>query len=145
SSCRSPMACRRDPTSTSHPSAPRVGASGRRHYSPAGDAFVEWARLDRGSRRTRRSPGHGRVTPAMFDRLLATLALICAGPAAPQAAEKPPNILLMLADDVGWGDVGFNGRTEWATPNLDRLAARGTTFKRFYAAAVVCAPSRAAL
>jgi len=59
--------------------------------------------------------------------------------------EKRPNVLLILADDLGWGDVGFNGRTEWATPNLDRLASRGTTFKRFYTAAVVCAPSRAAL
>jgi len=58
---------------------------------------------------------------------------------------KRPNVLLMLADDLGWGDVGFNGRTEWATPHLDRLAASGTTFKRFYTAAVVCAPSRAAL
>lgn len=60
-------------------------------------------------------------------------------------AERSPNIVLLYADDLGWGDVGFNGRTEWATPNLDRLAARGTTFKRFYTAAVVCAPSRAAM
>lgn len=60
-------------------------------------------------------------------------------------AEQRPNVVLILADDLGWGDVGFNGRTEWATPHLDRLASRGTTFKRFYAAAVVCAPSRAAL
>src|SRR5947199_1654521 len=62
-----------------------------------------------------------------------------------RADESPPNVILIVADDLGWGDVGFNGRTEWATPNLDRLAAQGTVFKRFYAAAVVCAPSRAAL
>jgi arylsulfatase A len=82
-------------------------------------------------------------------RLLALLTVLGSGLAAPAIAaaegEKRPNVLLILADDLGWGDVGFNGRTEWATPNLDRLAARGTTFKRFYAAAVVCAPSRAAL
>lgn len=60
-------------------------------------------------------------------------------------AEPPPNLVLILADDLGWGDVGFNGRTEWSTPNLDRLAAAGTTFRRFYAASPVCAPSRAAL
>lgn len=59
--------------------------------------------------------------------------------------EPPPNIVLILADDLGWHDVGFNGRREWATPNLDALAARGTVFRRFYTAAVVCAPSRAAL
>ncbi len=59
--------------------------------------------------------------------------------------EHRPNIVLILADDLGWGDVGFNGRREWATPNLDRLAARGTKFNRFYTAAAVCAPSRAAL
>ena len=58
---------------------------------------------------------------------------------------RPPNVVLILADDLGWGDVGFNGRKEWATPNLDRLASQGTTFTRWYTAAVVCAPSRAAL
>jgi arylsulfatase A-like enzyme len=61
------------------------------------------------------------------------------------APERPPNIVLIYADDLGWADVGFNGRTAWATPNLDRLAAEGTVFRRWYTAAVVCAPSRAAL
>jgi arylsulfatase A-like enzyme len=60
-------------------------------------------------------------------------------------AEAPPNIVLILADDLGWHDASFNGRKEWSTPNLDALASRGTVFRRFYAAAVVCAPSRAAL
>lgn len=62
-------------------------------------------------------------------------------------AKEPerPNVVLIYADDLGWGDVGFNGRKDWATPNLDRLAAKGTTFRRFYTAAVVCAPSRAAM
>ena len=58
---------------------------------------------------------------------------------------KGPNIVLIYADDLGWGDVGFNGRKEWSTPNLDRLGAQGTIFRRFYTAAVVCAPSRAAM
>jgi arylsulfatase A-like enzyme len=53
--------------------------------------------------------------------------------------------VILFADDLGWGDVGFNGRTEWKTPNLDRLAAQGTIFRRWYTAGVVCAPSRAAL
>src|SRR5262245_35185937 len=60
-------------------------------------------------------------------------------------AERPPNVVLILADDLGWGDVGFNGRTEWRTPNLDRLASQGTVFSRWYVGAVVCAPSRAVL
>ena len=58
--------------------------------------------------------------------------------------EQPPDIVLIVADDLGWGDVGFNGRTEWSTPNLDRLAGQGVVLKRCYSAATVCAPSRAA-
>ncbi len=61
------------------------------------------------------------------------------------AQDRPPNILFILADDLGWGDVGFNGRKEWRTPNLDRLAKQGTIFRRWYVAGVTCAPSRAAL
>jgi arylsulfatase A len=65
--------------------------------------------------------------------------------AAQGEARPGPRIVLIYADDLGWGDVGFNGRKEWSTPNLDRLAAQGTIFRRFYTAAVVCAPSRAAM
>jgi arylsulfatase A len=61
------------------------------------------------------------------------------------AAQRGPNILMIYADDLGWGDVSFNGRTQWETPNLDQLAREGTCFKRWYTAAAVCAPSRAAL
>lgn len=61
------------------------------------------------------------------------------------AADRAPNLVLILADDMGWGDVGFNGRIEWSTPSLDRLAARGVILKRCYSAAPICGPSRAAL
>lgn len=61
------------------------------------------------------------------------------------AAAEKPNIIIMLADDLGWGDVGFNGRSTWQTPNLDRLAREGIRFARWYAAGTVCAPTRAAL
>ncbi len=62
-------------------------------------------------------------------------------------AQRPrkPNFLFLFADDMGWSDVGFNGRKDWATPNLDRLASQGTVFDRWYTACPVCAPSRAAL
>ncbi len=63
---------------------------------------------------------------------------------SPPGMSRAPNIVLIMADDLGWGDVGFNGRTEWSTPNLDGLARQGRVLKRCYTAAVVCAPSRAA-
>jgi arylsulfatase A len=66
------------------------------------------------------------------------------GSGAADGAERAPNIILIVADDLGWGDVGFNGRKEWSTPNLDDLAKQGRIFERCYTVAVVCAPSRAA-
>ncbi|MFW5683206.1 MAG: sulfatase [Phycisphaeraceae bacterium] len=53
-----------------------------------------------------------------------------------------PNIILGMTDDQGWGDVGFNGHDVLQTPHLDRLAAHGARFNRFYAAAPVCSPTR---
>ncbi len=61
---------------------------------------------------------------------------------ARSAAEERPNIVLMMADDLGWGDVGFNGNKAIKTPNLDAMAASGLKFNRFYAAAPVCSPTR---
>jgi len=56
-----------------------------------------------------------------------------------------PNILLIVADDLGWKDVGFMGSLYYETPNLDRLARGGMAFTQAYAAAANCAPSRASL
>ncbi|MEZ4702536.1 MAG: sulfatase [Rhodothermales bacterium] len=58
---------------------------------------------------------------------------------------SPPNIVIIFADDLGYGDVGFNGHPTIHTPNLDRMAAEGMKFTSFYAAASVCTPSRAGL
>ena len=79
-------------------------------------------------------------------RWAAILTTVLAGAGGAAGAEGVrPNVVLILADDLGWGDVSFQGRAEWSTPNLDRLAARGTVFSRAYAASPLCAPSRAAL
>ena len=73
------------------------------------------------------------------------LAIFAVGVTAHGAdVKRPPNVVLIVADDLGWGDVGFNGRAEWTTPNLDRLTKDGRVLERCYSAAVVCAPSRAA-
>lgn len=56
-----------------------------------------------------------------------------------------PNIILIMSDDHGWYDVGFNGNTEIKTPNMDALAAKGIIFNRFYSASAVCSPTRASL
>lgn len=56
-----------------------------------------------------------------------------------------PNIIFILADDLGWADVGFNGAKYYETPNLDRLAASGITFSNAYANAANCAPTRASI
>ncbi len=56
-----------------------------------------------------------------------------------------PNVVLIMADDLGWGDVGFNGGTMIATPHLDDWAADGVILDRFYAASSVCSPTRASV
>ncbi|MEM7517060.1 MAG: sulfatase-like hydrolase/transferase, partial [Planctomycetota bacterium] len=63
---------------------------------------------------------------------------------APQARSNshPPNIVLIVADDLGWGELGSYGQKKVRTPHLDRLAAEGMRFTQSYAGAPVCAPSR---
>lgn len=60
------------------------------------------------------------------------------------AAERP-NIILVMADDQGWGDMAYNGHPVIKTPNFDAAAAAGLRFDRFYAAAPVCSPTRASV
>ncbi|HWB00351.1 MAG TPA: sulfatase [Pirellulales bacterium] len=61
------------------------------------------------------------------------------------ANSRPPNIVLILMDDMGWRDVGFMGNDFVETPNIDRLARRGMIFSQAYASAPNCAPTRACL
>jgi arylsulfatase A-like enzyme len=79
--------------------------------------------------------------------VLALLLAIGAGAAATMARQRPapPNILLIQADDLGYGDLSAYGQTRFQTPSLDRLAREGTRFTQYYAGSTVCAPSRAAL
>jgi arylsulfatase A len=60
-------------------------------------------------------------------------------------AERPPNVIILFADDLGYGDLGCYGHPTIQTPNLDRMATEGMRFTEFYSAAEVCTPSRAAL
>ena len=75
------------------------------------------------------------------------LSLMAAGGSAAPAAgtNRPPNVIFILADDLGYGDLGCYGQKQIQTPNLDRMAAEGMKFTRCYAGSTVCAPSRAAL
>ncbi|HTU99510.1 MAG TPA: arylsulfatase [Luteitalea sp.] len=61
------------------------------------------------------------------------------------ASSRRPNIILIQADDLGWGDLSVQGQQKFRTPNIDRLAAEGVRFTQYYSGSTVCAPSRAAL
>lgn len=82
------------------------------------------------------------MKPAPSPLLTVLFALACA---LPVRAETPPNIILILADDLGYGELGCYGQKLIATPHLDRMAAEGVRFTQFYAGSTVCAPSRSVL
>ncbi len=79
-------------------------------------------------------------------RLIATIALLlAAGTLTAQQTGRRPNILLIIADDLGYGDLGAYGQKVIQTPVIDRLAAEGMRFTDHYAGSTVCAPSRSVL
>lgn len=76
--------------------------------------------------------------------LFTFLGVLCVLCGSVTAAEKL-NVVFILADDLGWGELGCYGQTKIPTPNIDRLAAQGTRFTQHYSGAPVCAPSRCVL
>jgi len=93
----------------------------------------------------------GRTGPALrrrdFLRLVGGAAAATAMPAAVlrAAGPRPPNFVFLLADDLGYADLGCYGSDKIATPHLDRMAAEGIRFNDFYTGEPVCTPTRAAL
>lgn len=78
-----------------------------------------------------------------FPTLLCACLVVAVLQAAPTSL--PPNLIVILADDLGWGELGSFGQKLIQTPCLDRMAAEGTRFTQFYSGATVCAPSRSVL
>lgn len=84
----------------------------------------------------------------VFAAIGLVLVLVNAGAAEPRgddASSRPPNIVIIFIDDMGYGDIGPFGATDYKTPHLDQMAAEGRTFTDFHAATAVCSASRAAL
>jgi len=82
----------------------------------------------------------------MLRALVLALALVgCATPPTLRSTARAPNVVLIVADDLAWGDLGCYGQSSWRTPHLDTLAAQGARFTDFYVAQPVCSASRAAI
>lgn len=79
----------------------------------------------------------------MLTRLLLALALLAS--VSLQAQDRPPNIILVLIDDMGWTDLGCYGSKYYETPNIDQLAKDGMRFTQAYSSCTVCSPTRASL
>jgi arylsulfatase A len=77
--------------------------------------------------------------------MLLLILLLCAGLPAHAEKRRPPNIVIILADDLGYGDIGAYGQKTIRTPNIDGLAREGIKLTDYYAAANICTPSRAGL
>lgn len=81
----------------------------------------------------------------VFTVIFLTIIVSCTSNKETADTFQKPNIIYILADDLGYGDLSFLGQTKFQTPNIDMLAARGMVFTQHYAGTTVCAPSRSAL
>ena len=76
-------------------------------------------------------------------RLALTLGAALLGAVAAAAVPRAPNVVVILLDDLGWGDFSCFGNQAAQTPHIDRLAREGLRFEQFYVASPICSPSRA--
>ncbi len=90
-------------------------------------------------------PALAMVSLMKTTHLVSVLALWAVARAVAAAPSAPPNLIFILADDLGYGEVGCYGQKLVRTPHLDRMAAEGMRFTQFYAGSTVCAPSRSVL
>jgi len=94
-------------------------------------------------RRSYSQPAHASAAAALNPlSLLAVVLTLLAGSIAHAEEARRPNVLVILTDDQGWGDLSLNGNTNLATPKIDSLARDGAMFERFYVCPV-CSPTRA--
>src|SRR5690349_15644251 len=93
------------------------------------------------------APIHRFAEDAMSVRTAIQVALqaLCLGIVVCQASAAPPNILLIVGDDMGFADVGFQGCKDIPTPHLDALASAGVRFTNGYVSGPYCSPTRAGL
>ncbi|MBC2593516.1 arylsulfatase [Ruficoccus amylovorans] len=83
------------------------------------------------------------INPRLF--LLSCTLFVAASGGADAAEAQRPNVIYILADDLGYGDLSCQGQTKFETPNIDRLAGEGIRFTNHYSGSTVCAPSRCSL
>lgn len=83
-----------------------------------------------------------RMNPKLIWNLFVKIFLLSLSVLGTITEAKDPNVILLMADDLGWSDTGFNGNQVVNTPALDKMANNGLVFDRFYAAAPVCSPTR---
>src|SRR5690606_4884781 len=86
-----------------------------------------------------------RMATLILSAALAALSLASGNSADSAETARRPHIVLLLADDLGWGELGCYGQQKIPTPNIDRLAREGMRFTQHYSGAPVCAPSRCVL
>ena len=94
---------------------------------------------------TDKTPSRGFVFLAARRILFAWLLVLIASAQGAPSESRRPNFVIILADDLGWGDLGCYGHPKFKTPNLDRMASEGARLTNFYSTCPYCAPSRVSL